>query len=168
MIPTVYAFLWSETINVEPKGRESFTLNRTCGKIVTVRIWSINGTYDDSINIWVTNPNGDTILYLGRVRVTNRFRELEFPTFQDGGYTVHFDNSFSSSPKTVEYMHFSSEDTFRPAYYVGLAMWVILPPIIKHIRDYGWFKTLAISLGIVAIVMLHLFFLLYINSPIII
>jgi hypothetical protein len=149
LIPTVYGFLWSESINIEPKGRESFTLNRTYGKICWVRIWSINGTSDDSINIWVTNPNGDTFLNLGRVTDDDHsgiVREFEFGTWQDGVYTVYFDNSFSSSPKTVEYMHASWEDTQRPAYYVALAMVLILPPLIKHFLGYGWLKTIAISL----------------------
>ncbi len=163
LIPTVYAFLWSETIYVEPKGRESFTLNRTYGKIVWVRIWSINGTSDDSINIWVTNPNGDTILNLGRVTDGHRgiVREFEFSTWQDGVYTVYFDNSFSSSPKTVEYMHESWEDTQRPAYYVALAMVLILPPLIKYFLGYGWLKTIAISLGTTAIVTFISWLLLY-------
>jgi len=165
IIPTVHGFLWSESINVEPYGRESLTYNRTYGKIVNVRIWSINGTYDDSINIWVTNPNGYTILNLGRVRVTDNFKEFEFGTIQDGVYTVHFDNSFASSPKTVEYMHVSYTDTLLPAYYVTLAMWTGLPPLVKYILGYGWFTTLSISLGITATVMLHLLVLLY--NPII-
>jgi hypothetical protein len=162
MISTVYAFIWFEPIYVEPKGRESFTLNRTYGKIVWVRIWSINGTSDDSINIWVTNPNGDTILNLGRVRVADHsHRDFEFSTWQDGVYTVYFDNSFSSSPKTVEYMHESWEDTQRPAYYVALAMLLILPPLIKHFLGYGWLKTIGISLGTTAIVTCILWLLLY-------
>jgi len=165
MIPTVYGFLWSESVNVEPYGRESLTFNRTYGKTVNVRLWSINGTHDDSINVWVTNPNGYTILNLGRVRVTDKFREFEFVTLQDGVYTVHFDNSFSSSPKTVEYMFVSYTDTLLPAYYVALAMWIGLPPLVKHILGYGWFTTLAISFGITVTVMLHLFVLLY--NPII-
>jgi hypothetical protein len=162
LIPTVYAFLWSETIYVEPKGRESFTLNRTYGKTVRVRIWSINGTSDDSIDIWVTNPNGDTILNLGRVRVADHsHRDFEFSTWQDGVYTVYFDNSFSSSPKTVEYMHESWEDTQRPTYYVALAMVLILPLLIKYFLGYGWLKTIGISLLATAIVTCILWFLLY-------
>ena len=163
LIPTVYAFLWSETIYVEPKGRESFTLNRTYGQICWVRIWSINGTSDDSINIWVTNPNGDTILNIGRVTDGNRgiVREFEFRTWQDGVYTVYFDNSFSGSLKTVEYMHESYTDTLLPAYYVALAMLLILPPPVKHFLGFGWLKTIAISLGANAIVTCLLFILLY-------
>jgi len=161
LIPTVYAFLWSESINIEPQGRESLTLNRTYGKIVDFRIWSINGTSDDFINVWVTNPNGDTILNLGKVRLTNGLRDFEFRTWQDGGYTVYFDNSFSSSPKTVEYMHVSYTDTLLPAYYIGLAMLLILPPIVKYFLGYGWLKTIAISLGAIALVMCILFVLLY-------
>ena len=163
MIPTVYAFLWSETIYVQPKGRESFTLNRTYGKICWVRIWSINGTSDDSINIWVTNPNGDTILNLGRVTDGHRgiVREFEFRTWQDGVYTVYFGNSFSGSLKTVEYMHSSWTDTQLPAYYVALAMLLILPPLIKHFRGSGWLKTIGISLVTTAIVTCILWLLLY-------
>ena len=118
IIPTVYAFLWSETIYVQPKGRESLTLDRKYGIIIWVRIWSIDGTSDDSINIWVTNPNGDTILNLGRVTGGHRgiVREFEFSTWQDGVYTIYFDNSFSGSLKTVEYMHEGRLDTQRPTY----------------------------------------------------
>ena len=161
IIPTVYAFLWSESINIEPHGRESLTFNRTYGKIVDVRIWSINGTSDDSINIWVTNPNGDTILNLGNVRVTDHSKDFEFRTWQNGVYTLYFDNSFSSSPKTVEYMHVSYTDTLLPAYYVALAMGLILPPLVKYFSGYGWLKTIAISLGAIALVMCLLFFVLY-------
>jgi len=163
MIPTVYAFLWSETIYVQPKGRESFTLNRTYGKICWVRIWSINGTSDDSINIWVTNPNGDTILNLGRVTDGHRgiVREFEFRTWQDGVYTVYFDNSFSGSLKTVEYMHESYTDTLLPAYYVALAMLLILPLPIKYFLGYRWLKTIGISVLTTAIVTCFLCLLLY-------
>ena len=163
LIPTVYAFLWSETIYVEPKGRESFTLDRTYGVICWVRIWSIEGISDDSINIWVTNPNGDTILNLGRVTDGHRgiVREFEFSTWQDGVYTVYLDNSFSGSLKTVEYMYSGWIDTQRPAYYVALAMVLILPPLIKYFSCYGWLKTIAISIGITAIVTFIVGFLLF-------
>ena len=163
LIPTVYGFLWSETIYVEPQGRESFTLDRTYGKICWVRIWSINGTSDDSINIWVTNPKGDTILNLRRVTDGHRgiVREFEFHTWKDGIYTVYFDNSFSSSPKTVEYMQYYYTDTLLPAYYVALAMLLILPLLIKYFLGFGWLKTITISLGTIAIVTCILFFLLY-------
>jgi len=149
LIPTVCAFLWSETIYVQPHGRESFTLNRSYGVICWVRIWSIDGISDDSINIWVTNPNGDRIKNLGRV--TDYYhrgivREFEFSTWQDGVYTVYLDNSFSGSLKTVEYMHASWIDTQRPAYYVALAMVLILPPLIKYFLGYRWANTILITL----------------------
>ena len=51
MIPTVYAFIWSETIYVQPKARGSLTFDMIFGRIVTVRIWSIDGISDDSVNI---------------------------------------------------------------------------------------------------------------------
>ena len=159
LIPTVYAFMCPQTVVVEPHGRESFTFNRKYGSIVWVGVTSINGTSDNSINIWVTNPNGGTFLNLGRV--PDGLGDFYFRTWQDGVYTVYFDNSFSSSPKTVEYMFWSYEDTLLPAYYVGLAMLLILPPIVKYFLGYGWLRTTAISLGTIAIVMCLLFFLLY-------
>jgi hypothetical protein len=108
LIPTVYAFLWSETIYVQPK-----------------------------------------------------VREFEFSTWQDGVYTVYLDNSFSGSLKTVEYMYSGWIDTQRPAYYVALAMVLILPPLIKYFSCYGWLKTIAISIGITAIVTFIVGFLLF-------
>lgn len=168
MVPTVHAFLWSETINVEPKGKEALTLNRAYGEIVSFRIWSINGTFDDSINIWVTNPSGDVILDLGTVRVTKDRTIFEFHTWQDGAYTVHFDNSFSSSPKSIDYMWTICKDTMRPAYYAGFSMWVVLPFLVKRILGFDWLKTVAVSFGTTALVMAHLLFILYVTSPLII
>jgi len=155
--------LWSETIYVQPNGRESFTLNRTYGKICWVRIWSIKGTSDNSIKIYVTNPKGDTILNLRRVtdHHSGIAREFEFRTWQDGVYTIYFDNSFSGSHKVIEYMYESWTDSLLPAYYVGLGMLVILPFLIKYFFGYGWLKTIGISLLTTATVTCFLCLVLY-------
>ena len=158
LIPTVYAMMFPETVVVEPHGRESFTFNREYGCIVWVGIDSISGTSDNSINVWVTNPNGDTFLNLGRVN--DGLRDFYFRTWQDGVYTVYFDNSFSSSPKTVEFAHASYMDTLLPAYYVAFAMGLILPPFMKYFFGCRWFDAILISLGITLFVTCILYFLL--------
>lgn len=60
---------------------------------------AVSGGSGNDINFWVTDPDGTTILGLGRV---NRGADFNFQASESGGYTLHFDNSFSIvSTKTV-------------------------------------------------------------------
>ena len=53
---------------------------------------SITGGSGNDLNFWVTDPTGGVVLNQGRVSQGTRFA---FTASTAGGYTLHFDNSFS-------------------------------------------------------------------------
>ena len=92
MIPVAYTTNDAQ-VEVNPLSCETLTFNMSYGQIFAGILWNCN-TYEKSIDFWVTSPEGTTILNLGRVSQKNK--RFEFGAFQDGIYTLHFDNSFSS------------------------------------------------------------------------
>lgn len=52
---------------------------------------SVSGGSGNDINLYVTNPNGNTILSYDRATQTS----FSFTASTTGSYTMHFDNSFS-------------------------------------------------------------------------
>ena len=150
MIPIAHTTLDTK-VEVPPLSCETLTFNMSYGKIFAGILWNCS-TYEKSIDFWVTDPNGDTILNLGRV--SEKSKRFEFMAFQDGIYTLHFDNSFSSqTTKNIDLMYEIIPDPLPllPIIFAGIIVGLILPAFIKHFLDYGWVKTFAISLVAVAI-----------------
>jgi len=87
-----------ETTQVEPLTKRMLVFDLDDGDKVT-GLLSISGGLDNDIDFWVTNPQGTTIVNLGRV---NQGASFNFTVHQSGAYTFHFDNTFSLiSSKTV-------------------------------------------------------------------
>lgn len=150
LIPVAFSTFVAK-VEVSPLSSETLDFNIPYGKIFSCSM-SIVNDYEKSIDFWVTNPKGDIILNLGRVSQNpNRF---EFMAFQDGVYTLHFDNSFSSqTTKNIDLMYEIIPDPLplMPIIFAGIIVGLILPAFIKHFLDYGWVKTFAISLVAVGI-----------------
>jgi len=87
-----------QTTQVPALNSETLTINLSSGDKFTGSI-SISGGSGNDIDFSVTDPQGTTILDLGRV---SQGRSFEFTAQQSGAYTFHLDNSFSIlSSKTV-------------------------------------------------------------------
>ena len=133
----------TKKIEVEPLSSETLTFNMTYGKIFQCSL-SVFGDDENSINFWVTNPDGKIILNLGRV--TQNPKRFEFFAFKDGEYTLHFDNSFSSLiTKEVSLMYEIFQDQMLPAFFSGFVVCLFAPIFIKHFLKYEWMKTFAFS-----------------------
>jgi hypothetical protein len=153
LIPITFTTL-TTTIEVKPLSSETLAFNKTYGKIVQASM-SIHHDYEKSIDFWVTNPKGDIILNLGRV--SENPTRFKFYASQDGIYTLHFDNSFSSqNTKKIDLLYEIIPDPLplTPIIFSGIIVGLILPAFIKHFLDFGWVKTIAISLVAVAITMM--------------
>jgi len=86
-----------QTIRVAPLEEQLVIVKVNPGLTVTVRL-QISGGGND-INVFVTDPNGATIVNNGRVTGGTSF---QFRTTVGGGYTIHLDNRFSIiTSKTV-------------------------------------------------------------------
>lgn len=87
-----------ETIQVEPLALKLSIFNLDEGERVIGSL-SISGEFGNDIIFWITNPQGTTIVDLGRVSQGATF---EFTAQQSGDYIFHFDNQVSLvSSKTV-------------------------------------------------------------------
>jgi hypothetical protein len=91
LIPIVARADQVETFDIDPLSGKTLTFNLSDGQKVTGSV-SITGGSGNDVDIWVTNPTGNTILNLGRV---SQGIDFEFTADKDGAYTLHFDNSFS-------------------------------------------------------------------------
>lgn len=87
-----------ETIQIRPLALELFIFSLDEEERVMGSLF-ISGGSDNDIDFWITNPQGTTIVNLGRVSQGATF---EFTAQQSGAYTFHFDNQVSwASSKTV-------------------------------------------------------------------
>lgn len=87
-----------ETMQVSPLTKKMLIVNLDEGEKFSGSL-TISGGANNDIDFWITNPNGNTILNLGRVSQGTTF---EFTAQESGAYTFHFDNGFSLfSTKTV-------------------------------------------------------------------
>jgi hypothetical protein len=85
------------TVHVDALSWATVTYNLSNGQRFSGSL-SITGGGND-IDFWVTDPEGTTILGLGRVA---QGRSFEFTAQKNGAYILHFDNSFSwFTAKTV-------------------------------------------------------------------
>jgi len=85
------------TVNVDALSWRTLTYNLDKGQRFSGSI-AITGGGND-IDFWVTDPEGTTILGLGRV---TQGRTFEFTAQKSGAYILHFDNGFSwFTAKTV-------------------------------------------------------------------
>lgn len=87
-----------ESVEVSPLTQQMLVFNLQTGQKFTGSL-SISGGSGNDINFWITDPQGATILNLGRVSQGTSF---DFTAQSSGAYTLYFDNSFSLlSSKTV-------------------------------------------------------------------
>jgi len=91
---------------------------------------SISGGGGDDISFWVTDPQGNTILDLGRVI---RGKAFQFEASASGGYALHFDNSFSIISYKVVTLSYDIKKAIIPGVpaeatgiFIGLIMVVIV------------------------------------------
>jgi hypothetical protein len=85
------------TVQVNALSWVTLTYNLDSGQAFSGSL-SITGGGND-IDFWVTNPEGTTILGLGRI---TQGKSFEFTAQKNGAYVLHFDNSFSwFTAKTV-------------------------------------------------------------------
>jgi len=85
------------TVQVNALSWVTLTYNLNSGQTFSGSL-SITGG-GNGIDFWVTDPEGTTILGLGRVA---QGRSFEFTAQKNGAYILHFDNSFSwFTAKTV-------------------------------------------------------------------
>jgi len=87
-----------ETLQIDPLTKRMLIFNLSEGDKFSGSL-SISGGTNNDIDFWITDPNGNTIINLGRISQGTTF---EFTAQKSGAYTFHFDNSFSLiSSKTV-------------------------------------------------------------------
>jgi hypothetical protein len=87
-----------ETLQIDPLTKRMLIFNLSEGDRFSGSL-SISGGTNNDINFWITDPNGNIIVNLGRISQGTTF---EFTAKKSGAYTFHFDNSFSLfSSKTV-------------------------------------------------------------------
>jgi hypothetical protein len=87
-----------ETLQIDPLTERMLIFNLSEGDKFSGSL-SISGGANNDIDFWITDPNGNTIVNLGRISQGTTF---EFTAQKSGAYTFHFGNSFSLfSSKTV-------------------------------------------------------------------
>jgi len=87
-----------ETLQIDPLTGRMLIFNLSEGDKFSGSL-SISGGANNDIDFWITDPNGNTIVNLGRISQGTTF---EFTAQKSGAYTFHFDNGFSLfSSKTV-------------------------------------------------------------------
>jgi len=87
-----------KVIQVSPLTEQMLIFNLDSGQKFTGSL-AISGGSGNDIDFWITDPQGTTILNLGRV---SQGRSFDFTAQASGAYTFHFGNTFSLlSSKTV-------------------------------------------------------------------
>jgi hypothetical protein len=87
-----------ETIQVGALSEQMLIFNLKSGQKFTGSL-AISGGSGNDIDFWITDPQGTTILNLGRV---SQGKSFDFTAQASGAYTFHFSNDFSLlSSKTV-------------------------------------------------------------------
>lgn len=103
------------TITVEPLTERVLVFNLDQGDIFQGSL-SISGGWGNDINFWVTDPQGHTVLNLGRVSGGTTF---QFEALVSGGYTLHFDNSFSIFSSKIVTLSYNIEIAIIPGVPAG-------------------------------------------------
>ena len=86
------------TVQVSPLSEQMLIFNLQTGQKFTGSL-AISGGSGNDIDFWIVDPQGTTILNLGRV---SQGRSFDFTAQTSGAYTFHFSNGFSLlSSKTV-------------------------------------------------------------------
>lgn len=87
-----------ETVQVDALSEQMLIFNLKAGQKFTGSL-AISGGSGNDIDFWIVDPQGTTILNLGRI---SQGRSFDFTAQASGAYTFHFSNSFSLlSSKTV-------------------------------------------------------------------
>jgi hypothetical protein len=86
-----------ETFDVASGDQDVFSFNLREGMSVEGSL-SISGGIGDGVYFWITDPENNIVIDFGQV---SQGTEFEFFVDQNGEYSLHFDNSFSTSPKNV-------------------------------------------------------------------
>lgn len=87
-----------ETVQVGALSEQMLIFNLKTGQKFTGSL-AVSGGSGNDIDFWVTDPQGTTILNLGRV---SQGKSFDFTAQTSGAFTFHFSNSFSLlSSKTV-------------------------------------------------------------------
>jgi hypothetical protein len=88
----------SRTIRLDAEEEKVEGISLRAEDEVSVSI-SVIGDSDDGINVYVTDPAGKVIVQFENTNIEN----FRFKASKEGAYKLHFDNSFSTSPKTVTF-----------------------------------------------------------------
>jgi len=128
-----------EVVQVDPLTQKMLTFNLNDGQKFTGSL-AVSGGSGNDIDFWITDPQGTTILNLGRV---SQGKTFEFTAQGSGAYTFHFSNTFSLfSSKTVN-LSYDIGNPILGGIDFGLLL-IIIAVII-----------LAIALVVLAIVLSH-------------
>lgn len=116
-----------EVLEVSPLSKRTIIFNAVEGDIIRGSLAITEGRPHD-IDFWITDPHGNTIVNLGRVRYDVIF---EFTAQSSGAFTFHFDNSFSSlSSKTITLSYSKSRPGTREYISVLIGVLFIIMVII--------------------------------------
>lgn len=113
-----------ETVQVGALSEQMLIFNLKTGQKFTGSL-AISGGSGNDIDFWITDPQGTTILNLGRV---SQGKSFDFTAQASGAYTFHFSNSFSLfSSKTVNLTY----DIGLPSIFgIDLGLFLIIIGII--------------------------------------
>ncbi|MCJ7761543.1 emp24/gp25L/p24 family protein [Candidatus Bathyarchaeota archaeon] len=118
-----------EVVSVGPLATRTLTFNLNQGQRFSGSL-SISGGSGNDIDFWVTNSVGATILNLGRV---SQGRQFAFTADRDGGYTLHFGNTFSLiSTKTVTLTYDVALDWSAPM-VLGISPYSLLAIVLATV-----------------------------------
>ncbi|MEM3382507.1 MAG: emp24/gp25L/p24 family protein [Nitrososphaerales archaeon] len=107
---------YTYTMTIEPLTERVLVFNLDQGDIFQGSL-SISGGWGNDINFWVTDPQGHTVLNLGRVSGGTTF---QFDASMSGGYTLHFDNTFSWFSSKIVTLSYNIETTIMPGVPAGI------------------------------------------------
>lgn len=118
-----------EVVSISPMTTRILTFNLNQGQRFSGSL-SISGGSGNDIDFWVTNPVGVTILGLGRV---SQGRQFAFTADRDGGYALHFGNTFSLiSTKTVTLIYDVAYDLIAPT-VLGISPYSLLAIVLATV-----------------------------------
>ena len=116
-------------VSIGPLTTRTLTFNLNQGQRFSGSL-SISGGSGNDIDFWVTNSVGATILNLGRV---SQGRQFAFTADRDGGFTLHFGNTFSLiSTKTVTLTYDVAYDLGAPT-VLGISPYALLAIVLAAV-----------------------------------
>lgn len=116
----------TETVQVDAGYVKTLVFNLDDGDKFSGSL-SISGGSGNDIDFSVTNPQGNTIVNLGRVSQGTTF---QFTAQGSGAYTLKFDNGFSIfSSKTVS-LSYDVQGEVIPGLTTDSLMWIILIVVV--------------------------------------